>query len=90
MDRLTVKSATCQGRYNLRCMCGMGGGTGLDVELLRLCTCADYCDKSDNCARCGIQQAFNRLAAYEDTGLTPEQINDLIKEEALWKIKSFT
>lgn len=36
------------------------------------CDCEDYCRTQGSCVNCEIQNAFNRLAAYEDTGLTPE------------------
>lgn len=37
--------------------------------------CDKYCMfRRGNCANCEIQEAFDRLAAYEDTGLTPKEI----------------
>ena len=38
------------------------------------CDCEDYCNMQANCANCEIQNAYNRLAAYEDTGLTPAEV----------------
>lgn len=87
MDRLTVKSTVCPGHYSLKCLRNKNCDNGV---LSKEYDCAKYCNMGGLCDDCEIQQAFDKLAAYEATGLTPEQINDLIKEEALWKIKSFT
>lgn len=35
--------------------------------------CINVC-RENLCSSCPIQEAFDRLAAYEDTGLTPYQI----------------
>lgn len=67
MDRLTVKSEIIDG-YILKCMCGFGRDSVPDDED----DCLDICN--GNCDECGIQQSFDKLAAYENTGLTPEQI----------------
>lgn len=37
--------------------------------------CAEYGEK--NCTGCPIEEAITRLAAYEDTGLTPEEVAEL-------------
>ena len=39
-------------------------------------TCKETCEKHD-CESCPISKAIDKLAAYEDTGITPEQIYDL-------------
>ncbi len=36
--------------------------------------CREICDKAEGCDNCPIQRAIDRLAAYENTGLTPEEI----------------
>lgn len=71
MERLTVKSVIVSGHYNLKCMCGIGRDDQIDDED----GCRAYC--SDECDGCGIQEAFDRLAAYEDTGYEPEEIKAL-------------
>lgn len=44
--------------------------------------CCRYQD--DNCVGCPLQEAFSRLAAYEDSGLSPEEVQALQREnEAL-------
>lgn len=42
----------------------------------------------ENCGYCseGWQKAINRLAAYEDTGLEPEEIKKAFNEDALLKM----
>lgn len=41
--------------------------------------CEEVCKQHDkeSCEGCPIEKAFNKLAAYEDTGLTPEEITQL-------------
>ena len=41
--------------------------------------CKEVCIKQgdDGCTNCPIKKAVDRLAAYEDTGLTPEEIIEL-------------
>lgn len=72
LDRLTIKSELIDGHYTLICMSifGMGGVHGKDDGDY----CYEYCSGDGKCEECGIQEAFDRLAAYEDTGLTPEEI----------------
>ena len=44
---------------------------GTDVYML----CADDCHRGEDCSFCGEHDILlNRLAAYEDTGLTPGQV----------------
>lgn len=39
----------------------------------------DYCHQHKDCYECGHgREVFRKLAAYEDTGLTPEEIEDLL------------
>ena len=37
--------------------------------------CLDVC--GDDCGNCPIQECFEKLAEYEDTGLAPEQIKEI-------------
>ncbi len=45
--------------------------------------CCRYQD--DNCVGCPLQEAFSRLAAYEDSGLSPEEVRVLQKENEVLK-----
>ena len=40
-------------------------------------TCSTTCQKQTDCDDCPIQEAFSRLRQYEQTELTPEQIQEL-------------
>lgn len=40
-------------------------------------TCSTTCQDQKNCDDCPIQEAFARLRQYEQTELTPEQIQEL-------------
>lgn len=43
-------------------------------------TCAEQCESLDiDCSKCAIQKCFERLAEYEEIGLTPEQIREIDK-----------
>ena len=75
MDRMTI-SAGIDGNYVPGNMCffGMEG-------LVDECdSCMEYCEKMEGeCDGCAIQECFNRLATYEDTGLTPGKIQKMDK-----------
>ena len=58
MERLTESRAIC-GHYNL--------------EAVGEKVCERIC-RDKGCLNCPIQNAFDRLAAYEDTGMMPEEI----------------
>ena len=71
MERLTIKSSIVDGHYVLKCMCSVGRDEVIDDES----GCAEYLELCNNdCENCKMQEAFDRLAAYEDTGLTPEEV----------------
>lgn len=73
MERLTIKSEIVSGHYSLKCMCSVWDGVVDDED-----GCSEYCELHDgDCNNCEVQQAFDRLAAYEDTGLTPDEIKAL-------------
>jgi len=42
-------------------------------------TCGEVCKKQENCDRCPVQEALKKLAAYEASGLTPEEVAKLTK-----------
>ena len=48
--------------------------------------CREVCERQgdDGCRTCPIAKAFDRLAAYEDTGLEPEEIELLAKQRDLY------
>lgn len=70
-QRLTIANDTIEG-YTLKNMCSWG----MDGEPTDESDCTEICVLHDrNCDDCPIQQAFNRLAEYENTGLSPEEIN---------------
>jgi len=73
MDRLTVNSDILDGHYKLKCLC-----SSIVPEYERICR--DYCEINADCEFCGIREAFDRLAAYEDTGLSPKEITVLIAD----------
>ncbi|MGN0589832.1 MAG: hypothetical protein ACI4KO_09865 [Ruminiclostridium sp.] len=73
-ERLTVESTTTG--YTLRDMCTYGR----DGEPTDEFGCEEICDLClHNCDNCPIQKAFDRLAEYENTGLSPEEIMELKK-----------
>lgn len=72
-ERLTVESDTTSG-YVLRDMCTWGRDGQPTDEI----GCPDICAECrEGCECCPIQKAFNRLAEYENTGLSPEEIREL-------------
>lgn len=73
-DRLTVKTSLSDVQYSLKAMCAFGSGENVTSEL----ACYDVCNNI--CYECVIQQAFDRLAEYENTGLSPDEIRELQKE----------
>lgn len=76
MERLTVREARVSGPPGVCCT----HFTGPECQILGGC-CAEGCPWED--------AAWERLAAYEDTGLTPEEVTSLqvsnqeLKKEAL-------
>ena len=62
MERLT---------YNF----GIGDSHCWQVKGADNLTCGEVCENQDNngCDNCPIEKAFDRLAAYEDLGLEPEE-----------------
>lgn len=70
MDRLTIE-IPCSGNYTLKRLC-MFSSSG---EIVDIDGCQDQCySVEEDCDKCPIRKAINRLAAYEDTELTPKQI----------------
>lgn len=52
--------------------------------------CREVCERQgeNGCIECPIAKAFDRLAAYENTGLEPEEIEELYIK--IFKITGFT
>ena len=63
MERLTGNRITLKNGIEL-----------CDLMTLDGKTCEEYCNGREDCEGCVIQNAFNRLSAYEDTGLEPGEI----------------
>ena len=76
MNRLTVKVIPNFKDYELKCMCDFTEHECTTIG------CDDYCASCDNCDKCGIRSAINCLGKYEDTGLTPTEIEQLKAENA--------
>ena len=76
MERLTIEYT--EGVYVPRALCSVTrDGVVDDAE-----GCIDWCCTQQNekeCDNCPIQDCFNRLAEYENIGLTPEQIKEVDK-----------
>ena len=76
-ERLTVKSEIFEdNNYVLKGLCTFGRDGIPDDET----GCKDYCEEKKggyDCETCVIQMAFNRLAEYENTGLSPEEVQKL-------------
>lgn len=70
-----------------RLTCKYGGETALrelstfdresTTEADDTLTCEEVCGDFNGCDECPVQKAFNRLAEYEDTELTPKQIQEI-------------
>lgn len=80
IDRLTVKSESVkigghECSYSLRELCVFDSDGNVTDEL----SCEDICTNS--CDNCVIQNAFDRLAEYENIGLSPKEIMNLLESE---------
>jgi len=65
-QRLTLPSEAFDGA-TLKALCESSGELG----------CDEIC--SGKCQDCFVQEAFDRLSAYEDSGLSPEEVQGLAK-----------
>lgn len=75
MERLTIEY---NGQYVPKKLCAINRFGEVDSCIL----CAEYCDSCNDCKdkECAIQACFNKLAQYENTGVTPEKLK-IIDEE---------
>lgn len=72
-EKLMIKSNIVNG-YTPKTICTSDRYGGVDDEAMCVEVC-NYC--GGDCDYCCIQEVFNRLAEYEETGLSPEEINQL-------------
>lgn len=73
MERLTIEY---DGQYVPKKLCTINSfGEADDCEI-----CNDYCNGIGYCEKCAIQECFNGLAQYENTGVTPERLK-IIEDE---------
>ncbi len=42
-------------------------------------TCEEICHERSDCEGCPIQEAIDKLGAYENTGLSPEEVTALAR-----------
>ncbi|MDO5559407.1 MAG: hypothetical protein Q4F95_07380 [Oscillospiraceae bacterium] len=76
-DRMTIESQTADGHI-LKDLCTIGRDGKADDEF----GCAEQCGEcGENCDVCPIQKAFNKLAAYEDTGFEPSELHGAILQK---------
>lgn len=77
MEKLTIKSSTVEG-YTLKFLCDFdNNGKIIQENRCNECYCYGNCPEY-----CEMKQAFELLAAYEDTGLTPDEIKTLQENDA--------
>lgn len=50
--------------------------------------CKQVCEEYSNCDSCPIGRAIDRLAEYEDTGLTVERANRMTLREAMSRLST--
>ena len=64
----------------------LGGNHCWQVKGADNLECREVCERQgdDGCKTCPIAKTFDRLAAYEDTGLEPEEIELLAKQRDLY------
>lgn len=76
MERLTIKY---EGLFTPKKACTIDRfGEADDCD-----SCDIICDSThgSDCANCVIQECFTCLGEYEDTGLTPEEIMELVERD---------
>lgn len=76
-EKLMIKSDIVDGYIPKEC-CTFDITGEADDEF----SCCDICEDCNNdCDNCCIQKVFNRLAEYEETGLSPEEIKQINHEK---------
>lgn len=77
MERLTYNS-------------GIEGKTCWQIHGADNRLCSEVCNAQDDttgCEFCPISRAFEKLAAYEDTGLDPHEVDELIAKHVQEQIE---
>lgn len=76
-ERLTKKSE-CADLITIKALCESCGEDA----------CGDLCTEYlyKECKGCPVQEAFDRLAAYEDSGLSPEEVHEFAKAKACGRL----
>ncbi|MDF2891224.1 MAG: hypothetical protein K0R80_1591 [Clostridia bacterium] len=73
-QRLTTTSEITESA-TLIALCESCGEDGCDAN------CEEY--QNNNCVGCPVQESFARLAAYEDSGFSPEQVRALSSQNTI-------
>ncbi|MCM1245772.1 MAG: hypothetical protein NC293_09040 [Roseburia sp.] len=76
MKELMIEDGHIEDGYMPKALCSIGrDGMVDDCD-----SCSEYCENvAGVCSDCAIKECFNRLAEYEKTGLTPQQIVEIDK-----------
>lgn len=76
MEGLMIKDGITADLYVPKALCSIGR----DGEVDDCDGCSEHCkNMAGICSDCAISECFNRLAEYEKTGLTPQQIVEIDK-----------
>lgn len=76
MEKLMIEDGYFEGGYMPKALCSVGR----DGKVDDCDTCPDHCmTKGGVCTDCVINECFKRLAEYEKTGLTPQQMMEIDK-----------
>ena len=74
MEKLVIEDGYFEDSYMPKALCSVGR----DGEVDDCDACSEYCkDRDGECSGCAINECFKRLAEYEKTNLTPQQIQRL-------------
>ncbi len=74
MEKLMIEDGYFEGSYMPKALCSIGR----DGKVDDCDTCSDHCMTKDGaCTDCAINECFKRLAEYEETGLTPQQMVEI-------------
>lgn len=76
MEKLMIKDGHTEDGYMPKALCSIGrDGMVDDCD-----SCSEHCKNMDGiCSDCAIDECFKRLAEYERTGITPQQIVEMDK-----------
>lgn len=75
-DKMMIKDEYAKDGYMPKELCSIGR----DGKVDDCDTCPEYCkDVAGICSDCAINMCFKRLAEYEKTGLSPQQLVEIDK-----------